>query len=182
MTSVDGIAAYVCQATDAQAPVHTNRVTGVDHVVVRTTDWRATAAAFAALGLLPKRQTIVAHMGMTQLFYRAEVQPSPIIEVVGPSEAKVPAAGQVGHAELWGLTFVSADLDETHKALSNCTQPPWAAVQAGRRITTLQRKEEQGISLALAFMSPHVRAATPQGSRHAADQTRMGRRREQSRL
>lgn len=71
-----------------------------------------------------------------------------IIELVGP-EAPPPAA------MLWGLTLVTSDVDHTHRFLPTHTKAPWPAVQPGRTMTVL--KEFPGISIPIAFMSPHVK-------------------------
>merc|ERR1712113_335798 len=81
--------------------------------------------------------------------------------VVGPVK---PTAGDT---KLWGITFNCEDLDRTHNVLKDCTQPPWNAVQPGRRITTLQREKRKDVSLALAFMSRHVKDVTPMQDRNA---------------
>jgi hypothetical protein len=78
-----------------------------------------------------------------QAFFRAgEV----IVEVVGPVTAVAD-----GPARFWGLAFTSADLDATAALLGARLRPPKTAVQAGRRIATLDRAA--GSSLAVAVMS-----------------------------
>merc|ERR1711879_8011 len=105
----------------------------------------------SSIGLQLRRQTDGIRQGLTQLFYRGEAQPSPIIEVVAPSSPSPDG----GATTLWGITFVCSDSDRSHKLLEGHTKPPWKAVQSGRGITTLQDRDSLGISIAVAFMSPH---------------------------
>mmetsp|Transcript_75561 Transcript_75561/g.238900 ORF Transcript_75561/g.238900 Transcript_75561/m.238900 type:complete len:258 (-) Transcript_75561:191-964(-) len=167
LDEADGVPIHRCDPVGESLSAHGNGVIGLDHLVVRTPDWRRTKGALAAVGLFPKRQTDVVRRGLVQVFYRAEGDHSPIIEMVGP--VVPPKEGEAGHAEIWGLTFVSGDLDKTHAVLPKHTKPPWKAVQPGRRITTLRHGGELGVSLALAFMSPHVREdPLPADQREAA--------------
>merc|ERR1712176_1486778 len=96
---------------------HGNGVSGIDHLVIRTSDWRSTSDGLAAIGFSPKHQTSAVRRGVAQLFYRAEEQPSPVIEVVGPTEPLGGAGKRDGHARIWGITFVCGDLEQTHEKL-----------------------------------------------------------------
>eukprot|EP00933_Yihiella_yeosuensis_P006373 TRINITY_DN111069_c0_g1_i1.p1 TRINITY_DN111069_c0_g1~~TRINITY_DN111069_c0_g1_i1.p1 ORF type:complete len:277 (-),score=45.59 TRINITY_DN111069_c0_g1_i1:102-932(-) len=153
-------------------PCHANGVVSLDHLVIRTPDIKSTRAAFAKLGMHPRRETEAIRLGLVQLFYRSEVQPSPAIEVVGPLSSSSEAAegdSEEGSAQLWGLTFTTKDIDGTHRLLEKSTKPPWKAVQPGRRITTLQNGSSMGITMAIAFLSPHVKDETPKDARDVRD-------------
>lgn len=138
---------------------HPNGVISVDHIVVRTGNIDSTVSAFNQIGWKPKRKTSTLRRGVTQVFFReGEV----IIELVGPSTAPQPNEN-VKTAYLWGLTLVSADVDATHRVLSESTRPPWSAVQPGRRMTVLNGAKHD-ISIPVAIMSPHVPMVCPPGS------------------
>jgi hypothetical protein len=126
--------------------VHANGVTSLDHVVVATPDLGRTLAAFESAGL-PLRRTREAGttaQPMTQAFFKLGPV---VIEVVGP-----PSKSGSGPATFWGLTFTVADLNATAALLGPRLRPVKTAVQAGRRIATLQR--DTGSSVPMAFMSP----------------------------
>ena len=76
-----------------------------------------------------------------------------IVEVIAPS---IPVKDSDVLSRIWGITFVTRDLDSTHAFLRDCTKAPWDAIQPGRKITTLKRDARGVSSLAIAFMSPHV--------------------------
>lgn len=149
---VDGLPTTVAAATatggDAATTAHPNGATGLDHLVVVTPDLDRTTTALAALGL-DARRTREAGGGRLQRFFRlGEV----ILEVVGPAEP----SGD-GPATFWGLAFTVADIEATAAHLGDRTGPPRPAVQPGRRITTLRGGAEGGVSVPVAFMSPHQR-------------------------
>lgn len=127
-------------------PEHPNGVTGLDHVVVFTPDLTRSIASFEQAGLELRRTRDTGGTGgpMRQAFFRL----GPVIlEVVGPDDA----SGD-GPARFFGLAFTCDDLDATARWFGDRLPPPKAAVQEGRRITTLRRSA--GSSVAMAFMSP----------------------------
>ena len=113
-----------------------------------------------AAGIAPLRETSTVRKGVRQVIFRPGAA---IVELVGSART----AGRP--AEVGGLTLVTADVDATHAALPATTKPPWDAVQPGRRMTVL-RHEAHGMSVAMAFMSPHVKGL--EGSAEARDPPR----------
>jgi hypothetical protein len=140
-----GIAAWhlADEPPDVVAPVpHPNGTLLLDHLVVFTGDPARTTAAYAELGLDPRRVREVGN-GTAQAFFRAgEV----IIELVGP----IP---DVATERLWGLAFSVRDLEATAQLLQDRLGAIKDAVQPGRRIATL-RHEACGLTVPIAFMSP----------------------------
>lgn len=127
------------------SPIHPNGVEGIDHVVVSTPDLDRTVAAFEEAGLPLRR---VRHIGtderpLAQAFFKLGAV---IVEVVGPPGRPAPGA-----ARFYGLAFTVADLDATAAFLGLRLRPPRDAVQAGRRIATLDRSA--GSTVPMAFMS-----------------------------
>jgi hypothetical protein len=151
VATLDGIPTMV--ATDpAQPPSveHPNGAVGVDHVVVASPDVARSIAALEAVGLEARRTREVGTPDSPRLqvfFWLGE----PILELVGP-----PEPGGDGPARIWGITCTVADLDATAETLGERVGRVKDAVQPGRRITTL-RARDLGISVPIAFMSPHVR-------------------------
>ena len=115
-------------------------------------DWQRSVEALRAIGLEPKRQTSTVRRGVTQVIYRPG---EAIIELVGPRQPPP-------RSMLAGLTLVTTDVDATHAALSDSTKPPWDAVQPGRRMTVVKHAVH-GMSVPVAFMSPHVRGVEGSG-------------------
>jgi len=129
-----------------QATLHRNGAYAVDHIVVMSHDWQQGVRDFNDIGLKPLRLTDKVRKGVTQVIYRPS---QAIIELVGPE--KPPAIPQV-----WGFTLVTKDVDMTHHQLPDTTKKPWPAVQPGRQMTVLKHAQH-GVSVGIAFMSPHVR-------------------------
>ncbi|OBC10700.1 glyoxalase [Mycobacterium sp. 852013-50091_SCH5140682] len=133
-------------AATAGSATHPNGVTGIDHVVVLSPDLDRTVASLAGIGVHPRRERDgeLGGRAMRQIFFRfGEV----IIEVVGS-----PETASDGPSTLWGITYVVADIDATAAFLGDLTGPVKAAVQPGRRITTL-RHRDLGISVRTAVIS-----------------------------
>ena len=126
---------------------HENGTIGLDHIVVSTPDLERTTAAFAGLGMEPRRtrDTTAGDAPLRQRFFRMGT----IIELIGP-----PQPDGDGPARFWGLAVVSRDLDRTAVALGDRLGQIKDAVQPGRRIATLRTKE-LGITVPVAFMTPH---------------------------
>jgi hypothetical protein len=82
-----------------------------------------------------------------QIFYRfGEV----IVEVVGS-----PETADAGPSSLWGVTYTVTDIDASAAFLGERTGPVRAAVQPGRRITTV-RHQEFGMSVRTALLSAPI--------------------------
>lgn len=149
--SIDGLPTELVD--EPPAPVvmhHANGITGFDHLVVSTSDIERTTAAFAAIGVEPRRtrDTTAGDAPLRQRFFRMGT----IIELIGPPEPD----GSDRPAGFWGVALVSDDIDATAAALGDRLGAVKDAVQPGRRIATL-RTRELGISVPVAFMTPHVR-------------------------
>ncbi len=151
---IDGLRTISSGRTEAPSGAsHPNGVSGIDHVVIGTDDHERTVRAFGAHGIDPRRTTTArTPTGVRQqsFFWIGDV----ILELMGPVSGR---HGDEG-SSFWGLAFTSEELDATASALGDRLGPVKAAVQPGRRIATL-RTRELGISVPIAIMSPHVRAA-----------------------
>ena len=75
-----------------------------------------------------------------------------LVEVAGPPGDEAPEP-----AELWGLVVVVPDLEALSELGDGVIGEIRDAVQPGRRIATVPR--EAGLSVPLAFMTPHPAAA-----------------------
>jgi hypothetical protein len=133
-------------AVAATPATHANGVTTIDHVVLLSPDLGRTVESLAAVGLNPRRERDGELGGrpIRQIFFRfGEV----IVEVVGP-----PGTTSDAPSNLWGITYVVADIDATAAFFGDHTAPVKDAVQPGRRITTL-RHRELGMSVRTAMIS-----------------------------
>lgn len=151
MRSIDGLSTEMVD--DPPAPVamgHPNGTTGFDHLVVSTSDIERTTTAFGTIGVEPRRtrDTTAGDTPLRQRFFRMGT----VIELIGPPEPD----GSDHPAGFWGVALVSDDIDATAAALGDRLGAVKDAVQPGRRIATL-RTRELGISVPVAFMTPHVR-------------------------
>src|SRR5690606_15388461 len=110
-------------------------------------DLDRTIDALVATGLELRR---VRDLGARQqaFFWLGE----PILELVGPKEPS-----GTGPSRFWGLACTVDDIDRTAASLGEACGQPKDAVQPGRRIATL-RHEPLGMSVPVAFMTPHVRS------------------------
>lgn len=145
-TDLDGIATARSEAGMSAAGVHPNGVTHIDHVVQSAPDLSRAKAAWASVGLEPRRERDGELGGapIRQVFYRlGEV----ILEVVGSPDSAGP-----GPSTLWGLTYAVADIDATAGFFGERTGRVKDAVQPGRSITTL-RHRELGLSVRTALIS-----------------------------
>ncbi|CAA0127881.1 Uncharacterised protein [Mycolicibacterium vanbaalenii] len=152
LRDLDGVPTTRSDAAPASPATHPNGVIGIDHVVLLSPDLERTVESLAAVGLQPRRERDGELGGrpIRQIFFRlGEV----IVEVVGSPQT----AGE-GPSTLWGVTYVVADIDATASFFGDRAAPVKAAVQPGRRITTL-RHHDLGMSVRTAMMSVPVRAA-----------------------
>ena len=142
----DGCGAVPSVASPAAPAEHANGVTAIDHVVLLSPDPDRTVAAMGAVGERPRRERRgeLGGQSIRQIFFRfGEV----IVEVVG-----APVAAGDGPSTLWGITYVTADIDATAAFFGERTAPVKPAVQPGRRITTV-RHRELDISVRTAMIS-----------------------------
>jgi hypothetical protein len=152
LDDLDGIPTTRSGCGPAIPAAHANGVTAVDHVVLLSSDLHRTMSRLSAVGVHPRRERDAELGGraIRQVFFRlGEV----VLEVVGPPEP----AGD-GPSSLWGITYVVADIDATAAFFGNRTTPVKAAVQPGRRITTL-RHHELGMSVRTAMISAPILSA-----------------------
>jgi hypothetical protein len=177
-SSIGGVACEHLSSSSLESTeppaAHANGIFDVDHVVLRTSNLHATKQSLASAGLTSKRQRDDIYPGISQLFYRP-VPNGVIIEVVGPTptadgnvadvfpDADVDVAEneQQVKAILWGVTFVSKDVDATHAFFGEerCGRVR-SAKQSGRRIATLRNKA-LGLGLNMAIMTPANRRVGP---------------------
>ena len=136
---LDGLTATAASPADPDAPA-SRTFSAIDHVVVFTGDLDRTVASFDAAGL--DRRRIRDAGAMRQAFY---VAGPALVEVAAPVEP----TGEP--ARLWGVTFVSDDLDATEATLGELLGDVRDAVQPGRRIATIRR--EAGLGLPVAVMT-----------------------------
>jgi hypothetical protein len=120
---------------------HPNGATGLDHIVVATSDFARTGAALDAAGLPFRR---VRDAGSFRQGFR-RLGPA-ILEVV---EARTAPPGP---ARFWGLVVIVSDLTALASRLTEHLGPIKPAVQPGRHIATL--KPSAGLTPQVAFMDP----------------------------
>jgi hypothetical protein len=142
MGSIDGLPSPVPRVLRPPPfATHPNGATGLDHVVVSTSDFNRTADAFRRAGM-PLRRTRESG-DLRQGFRR-----------LGPAIVELVHSPQVNgyDTRFWGLAVVVVSLEELAECLGERLGEVRPAVQPGRRIATLQ--PAGGVSARLAFMSP----------------------------
>jgi hypothetical protein len=137
--------------TIPSSPQHPNGVVSVDHIVLKSENIMSTVEELGIIGLQPRRRNRDEKRNLEYVFYKTN---STIIEVISPISVSNNLSAK-GHI-LWGIAFTCPDIFATHRHLSTLTKLPWAAVQEGRSITTLNTKELD-ISIKVAFLSPHIK-------------------------
>jgi hypothetical protein len=147
---IDGIPTHLVSGTSPSRTtslIGTQRIVGLDHVVVNTDDIdRTTNAITAALGLEVRRERQLGN-GMVQRFHKLE---NTIIEVVSGPHIKERGAS------LWGMVASVDDLFDLAEGLGeDITSPPKKATQPGRYISTV--RGSVGLGVPFALMTPHVR-------------------------
>jgi hypothetical protein len=147
VASIDGIPVSPSAGFSSHGAPHPNGAVSVDHIVLNSPNVDNSIRCLQDMGISPIRETSSVRKGVRQVMFRPRTT---IIELVGSKHtADFPP-------HLWGLTLVTNDVDLTHDYLSKTTNPPWAAVQPGRRMTVVKHKEHD-MSVPVAFMSPHVK-------------------------
>jgi hypothetical protein len=142
MGSIDGLPSPVPRVLyPPPFKTHPNGATGIDHIVILSSNLDRTAAALARAGVELKRvqESERGRMGFRRL---------------GPAVLEVVQRDDLGsdEARFWGIAAVVIDIDELAERLGERLGPITDAVQPGRRIATL--RSDAGISVPLAFMSP----------------------------
>ena len=146
---IDGIATTVVAASHSRAsssPCGTEKITGLDHVVINTDNLDRTCDALCErLGVEVRRERDVGN-GVVQRFIKLS---NTIIEVVTGPHITTPGAS------LWGMV-ISVDNMETWAAHCgpDVTSVPKQATQPGRLISTV--RSGVGLGVPFAVMSPHV--------------------------
>jgi hypothetical protein len=135
----------------AEAPVHPNGVTALDHLVAISPALDRTVAALQAAGLDLRRirEEPTPAGAPRQAFFRLD---STILEVVQEPAGAKEGAGPDRPAFFWGLAFVAPDLEAIVAGLGDRVGEIRAAVQPERRIATLRRSA--GLSVPVALMTP----------------------------
>lgn len=154
---VDGLPVISTDRAPIAPGVHPNGVSRMDHVVIMTPDLDRTTSALEAAGFLVRRTRDVPGSAphRRQAFLWAG---DTILEVVGPVEPS-----GTDPASIWGLALTTEDLAGAVALLTGRVTGPKPAVQPGREIATIKTREFD-ISLALALMTPHVKADVPQAN------------------
>lgn len=146
LNEIDGIPAAHSDAPVPAPAEHPNGVIAIDHLVLFSPDLARTVAALRAIGVEPRRErdSDLGGRPIRQIFFRFG---SVIIEAIG-----APESNGTGPCTLWGITYAVTDIDRTAAFFADRTAPIKAAVQPGRRITTL-RHQEFGMSVRTAMIS-----------------------------
>ncbi|MDG1844838.1 MAG: hypothetical protein P8J01_00425 [Acidimicrobiales bacterium] len=130
---------------------HPNGITGIDHLVVTTPNCNRTTKAFEETGMAVRKVRTFGKIGSETrqtFFWLGNV----ILELVGSNTKE-----DEGPPSIWGIAFVSKNIEETVNFLGDTCTPLKPAIQPGRRITTI-KTQEFDIYNALAVMSPHGEA------------------------
>lgn len=148
---IDGIPTTVVAESHtrpASSPCGTEKITGLDHVVINTDNLDRTCDALCShLGVEVRRERD-AGRGVVQRFVKLS---NTIIEVVTGPHVTTPGAS------LWGMV-ISVDNMETWAAQCgpDITSVPKQATQPGRLISTV--RSGVGLGVPFAVMTPHVAA------------------------
>jgi hypothetical protein len=149
LVSVDGISTTLVSQFPlhpAQSPLGSQRIVGLDHVVVTTDNIDRTSTAITeVLGLEVRRERQLGN-GAVQRFHKLD---NTIIEVVSGPHVTSPGAS------LWGMVVSVDDLfDYCEEVGDAVTSPPKKATQPGRYISTV--RSSVGLKIPFALMTPHV--------------------------
>jgi hypothetical protein len=153
-TELDGLSTTQSdRQPPSERPLHSNGVTGLDHVVTITPALERTVAALQAAGLDLRRirEEPTPAGAPRQAFFRLGAN---ILEVVQEPAEAIERAGGDRPAFFWGLAFVAPDLDGTVAGLGDQVSEIRAAIQPGRRIATLRRSAGLGVPVALITPPP----------------------------
>jgi hypothetical protein len=157
---VDGLVTSIASGPPVDGLPHPNGAIGVDHVVVTTPHFDATAAALQRAGM-PLRRIAPDDAGAalpSEAGSRAGGRPAARGGVrqgfrrLGPVILEVVEAPGAGATAFWGLVVVVTDLDALRRRLDPHLGGIRDAVQPGRHIATLARSA--GLGAPVAFMDP----------------------------
>ena len=149
VVSVDGSPTTLASqfpSRPTQSTIGSQRIVGLDHVVVNTDDIDRTCSAITeVLGVEVRRERQLGN-GAVQRFHKLE---NTIIEVVSGPHVTTPGAS------LWGMVVSVDDLfDYCEEVGDVVTSPPKKATQPGRYISTV--RSSVGLNIPFALMTPHV--------------------------
>mmetsp|Transcript_19830 Transcript_19830/g.35263 ORF Transcript_19830/g.35263 Transcript_19830/m.35263 type:complete len:240 (+) Transcript_19830:48-767(+) len=162
---IGGVPTEVVEPTAAPKRVeHRNGLTGVDHVVLRTRNLEGVRASLEEAGISRRAERSDLYPGITQEFYRPFNEMT--IEVVGPTPGTEPSeiGGFLGNFTegpetfLWGITFVTEDMEKTKAFFGEKMSKVKPAAQPGRLIGTIRGKKV-GLSPAIAVLTPYKSAS-----------------------
>ncbi len=155
-TDLDGLPTSASERPAAPPALpQPNGVVGIDHVVAVSPDLDRSVRALQAAGLDLRRvrEEPTPAGAPRQAFFRLGRE---LLELVQePDEVVQRSGGPDRPARLWGLALLVDDIDRTVELLAPHVPPARAAVQPGRRITTVARTA--GLGMALALMSREER-------------------------
>jgi hypothetical protein len=151
-TELDGLpTALSTRPVAPPAPVHPNGVIGIDHVVAVSPCFQRSVDAMQAAGLDLRRvrEEPTPAGAPRQAFFRLG---SEILEMVEEPEHVVQRDGGPDRpVRFWGLALLVEDIDATVAAMAPHAGQARAAVQRGRRISTVARSA--GLSFPMALIS-----------------------------
>jgi len=149
--AVTGLPTGPAPARTAVPAAHPNHVTGIDHVVVTTSDLSGTTDALVAAGCEVRGER-TASIGGRDVVQRFLPLQNALVELVAGAEGG--AAPNDVRVSFWGITFVCTDLAVAAVALGPGVGSPRPAVQPGRQIAVAGA--EAGLGTHVAFMSPRA--------------------------
>lgn len=150
--SIDGVPTFeVAEPTAAASPDHPLGAQSIDHVVVGTPDLARTVAAFEGALRTPVKRIRTEPTGSGANFHQAFFRLGEVIlEIVGPPSVDPARAAEP--AVFRGMVLTVADVDAAFDTLGpEVLTTPKAAVQRGKRITTVRR--EVGLGWPVALLS-----------------------------
>ena len=154
---LDGLPTEPSERPPAVGGEHPNGAVALDHVVVFSPDLDRTIDGLKAAGLDFRRlrEAPTRPGGPTrQAFFRmGEV----ILEAIEAPEDSPLRDRPDAPARLWGLAFLTKDMNRTAAVLGERLGEPRDAIQPGRQIATV--RGEAGLGPAVAFMTPGPGAA-----------------------
>jgi hypothetical protein len=128
---------------------HPNGVVSLDHIVAVSPSFERSVAALQAAGLELRRirEEPTPAGAPRQAFFRLGRE---ILEMVEePAEVAAANGGPDRPVRFWGLALLVDDIDRAVEAMAPHAGEPRAAVQPGRRISTLSRSAGLAVPLAL---------------------------------
>ncbi len=133
------------------APVHSNGVVAIDHVVAASPDLDRSVAVLEAAGmdLRRVREQPTPAGAPRQAFFRLGREVLELIQE--PAEVIERAGGRDRPVRFWGLALLVEDLDRCAAQLADDISEVRPAVQPGRRIASVRRSA--GLALPLALIS-----------------------------